>query len=144
MAIVGYSASLNTIIIFFRGTNNLKNYQQDFHMMPVDIPECDKCKVHPGFQIAHNSLRGKTEASVKKLKILYPLAGVTVMGHSLGGSMAVHECWRLTQKGIKCELITFGALRVGNQYFAKYINNYLGQHWRVVWQRDPAIGLVPH
>ena len=65
------------------------------------------------------------------------------MGHSLGGAMAVHECWSLKKAGINCELITYGAPRTGNQYFANYINRLLGQHWRIVWRKDPVTALPP-
>ena len=112
--VVGYSTALKKIIVYFRGTANARNVAQDLDAVHMNIRDCRKCSVHRGFYIAHKSLRGKALPQVRYLKRKFPRAGVTVMGHSLGGAMAVHECWSLKKAGINCELITYGAPRTGN------------------------------
>lgn len=88
--VVGYAHWLNKIIVYFRGTANARNVMHDLNAIHMNIRECHRCSVHKGFYNAHSSLRGKAEPVIRRLKSWYKSATITVMGHSLGGAMAVH------------------------------------------------------
>ena len=86
-----------------------------------------------------NRHKGRAKKIIHLLQKEYPGAEVTVMGYSLGGTLAVHECLQLTLEGIKCQLITYGSPRVGNREFAEYVNEMIPDQWRVVYKRDIVV-----
>ena len=134
LAVVSHSSKLNRIIVYFRGSNLLVHKFVDFQFPKMKVNECPKCWVHGAYYKGYKSLRGRVEPEVLKLVDLHPNTRVLVMGHGVGGAMAVIQAMKLKQQGINCQLITLVSPRVGNTEFASYINKLLGDFWRVVFR----------
>lgn len=48
-AFMGYYPSINSIIISFRGTESIINWEEDFDFTLANYPNCEGCQVHDGF-----------------------------------------------------------------------------------------------
>lgn len=53
MAYMGYSQSLDKIMIVFRGTVDAKNWVEDFSFHQVKYERCKNCKIHEGFYLSY-------------------------------------------------------------------------------------------
>lgn len=42
-AYMGYRPSRNAIIMVFKGTLSIRNWLEDFDILPIDYNYCDKC-----------------------------------------------------------------------------------------------------
>lgn len=89
---VGYEAQKSLIVVAFRGSHTIKNWISDltFDSIPFNATNCEGCRVHHGFVDAYSRLRNQMLSAVFKLIDKYPLAAVTVTGHSLGAALAGH------------------------------------------------------
>ena len=56
VALVGYHRPLNSIIVMFRGTEDVKNWVEDFSYAQVYYPRCKGCFVHAGFYASYVSI----------------------------------------------------------------------------------------
>lgn len=145
-------------VLVFRGT-----VPQEFSNIKADVKSnlvalttktfkpCAKCLVHEGFRDAYKNnlreaLRLKFTPFIKEKKV----KSIYFIGHSLGGALAtlaVYDTgvYLATQKitSMKLGLVTFGAPRVGNADFAKYINEDLGLsvNLRITYKADPIISV---
>lgn len=129
---VGVDSALKTIIVAHQGTNPTKFMpvltdaaffptRPDpalFPSLPADS------KIHGGFATAHSksapAIRKALEEAIKKSG----LKSVTLVGHSLGGAIALLNAVSLPQffPGVKFVTKTFGQPRVGNDAFNKYVD----------------------
>jgi putative lipase involved disintegration of autophagic bodies len=89
--VVGYDPVTNSIISSFRGTENIVNWIEDADFFKTDYntPGCNDCQVHKGFLTAYHSLSDKYLPYFTQLSAQYPDARINVLGHSLGGALAV-------------------------------------------------------
>jgi len=72
----------------------------------------------------------------------HPNSKVLVTGHSRGGAMATLAALDLAKDGVKTDLITFGAPRVGNTQFSQYADKTLkGLNMRVTYKDDVVTGI---
>ncbi|KAJ9052291.1 hypothetical protein DSO57_1035720 [Entomophthora muscae] len=134
------------IVLSFRGTSNFKNWFQNFKVMQSDFPDAMFASVHTGFQECSDGLFEKYHLLINRL-LQHPdhnAFNVVVTGHSLGGAIAILATLRL-QKELnlswdRLSVYTYGQPRVGNVYFADYINYLPLSVTRVVNDND----LVPH
>jgi hypothetical protein len=71
----------------------------------------------------------------------YPSAGVTIVGHSVGGALALLDgaLFRmLLNPTTDVKVVTYGMSRVGNQPFASFVDAILAQNVKnIVNMRDP-------
>ncbi|MDE0349430.1 MAG: lipase family protein [Gammaproteobacteria bacterium] len=134
----GYiAADAERILVAFRGTAGLPDWLTNIQIAKDPGPEGH---VHEGFQDAF---------FVSTLRIGSLLGGmkgdrdIWVTGHSLGGALATLLVATLIENGIDVKgLYTYGAPRVGDGEFAKWLNGKLRYrcNYRVVNEGD----VVPH
>ena len=119
-----------TVKIFvISGTEYLKDVEVDFRLGGVNLHEdnLDGIFVHKGFRdYADAALSdGIAEFLIDELKN-NPNETLYLTGHSLGGSVSIVMAIRLSDMGIdknRMQVITFGALAVGNKNLADYYSD---------------------
>ncbi|KAF8997862.1 lipase [Cyathus striatus] len=82
-------------------------------------------KTHDGFGEAHKKSANAVLAAVKTALTRYSSTQVTIVGHSLGGALALIASVHLPlhlPSNITFKTVTYGMPRVGNQEFVDYIN----------------------
>ena len=116
-----FVTSDDAIIVSCRGTEPTKfaDIAADLKTIPVRHPR--NGMVHSGFYEYANLVYDEIYAQVKKMR--KKKENVFVVGHSLGGAMAVLVAEQLAADGIPVkELRTFGQPRVGTREFLKLID----------------------
>ncbi|KAJ9048494.1 hypothetical protein DSO57_1034596 [Entomophthora muscae] len=143
LAIVTTDFTRKEIVLTFRGTSNLKNRIQDFKLFPTDFPGVKLARVHTGFKECSDGLVSKYLFQAKRL-LQQPEFNVVVTGHSLGGAIAVLAALRIQSalelRWSRLKVFTYGEPRIGNAYFASYVNSLPLYIIRVVNEND----LIPH
>ncbi|KAK0188444.1 alpha/beta-hydrolase [Armillaria mellea] len=144
---VGYDPSLNTIIVGHQGTDTTKILpiitDLDFFLESLDsslFPGLGSTiKVHGGFKKAQENTAIAVLASVKIAMSKYSTTSVTIVGHSLGGAIALLDGVYLDLQlpTASVSVISFGMPRVGNQVFADYVDVTLNVS-HVSNKRDPV------
>eukprot|EP01101_Sappina_pedata_P002491 TRINITY_DN12724_c0_g1_i1.p1 TRINITY_DN12724_c0_g1~~TRINITY_DN12724_c0_g1_i1.p1 ORF type:complete len:302 (-),score=73.51 TRINITY_DN12724_c0_g1_i1:78-857(-) len=141
----GYVGTSGTsVVVGFRGTNDydLKNWMSDFEFKEESPYEDEPdVRVHSGFYNDYESVKVGIIEEVKGIWSKDKHTEVTVVGHSLGASLATFLVVDLAREGIsKVKLVDFGSPRVGNRHFASYFKKLSEDSVRVVNQKD----IVPH
>ncbi|KAF5527941.1 Lipase A [Colletotrichum aenigma] len=132
------------IIVAFRGTYSITNTVVDLSTIPQEyVPypspddgddepprehRCEDCTVHMGFLASWRQARKLVLPELKRLREEYPDYPVHLVGHSLGGAVAM-----LAALEIKVSLgwddvivTTFGEPKVGNQGLCDYVDTVFG------------------
>mgnify|MGYP001158474488 FL=1 len=131
------------IIVSCRGTEPTKfsDILADLKTYPVRHPR--NGRVHAGFyeytQLIFDEVLEIVKANRKKQENVY------VIGHSLGGAMAVLVAEALTNEGIPVkELRTYGQPRVGNRLFRQHLEGCdIGAYIRYVNNNDIVPSVPP-
>jgi predicted lipase len=110
----GYSRSLNSIIVAFRGSSNIQNWILNIGTTRSSYSLCTGCSVHSGFYSGYNLVASQLKTNVNNLKAKYGSARLMVTGHSLGGALAILGSADLHQLYPVDSVITFGQPRIGN------------------------------
>lgn len=116
-----------TVKIFvISGTEELKDVEVDFKLGGVNLHEdtSDNILVHKGFRdYADAALAdGVAEFLIDELKN-NPNETLYLTGHNFGGAVAIVTAIRLSDMGVdknRMQVLTFGALAVGNKNLADY------------------------
>ncbi|CAJ0580479.1 unnamed protein product, partial [Mesorhabditis spiculigera] len=145
---LGYSARENLIIMAFRGSKDADQFLDegvDFIFNKLTTMPVIGGKVDSYFYDAFIAIYpGDFETELKRLQLLYKNAGLLVVGHSLGGSMASIAAAYSVKKGYftseQVRLVTFGEPRTGDMDYAKAHDAVVKYTYRLVHQHDP----VPH
>ncbi|TFK39676.1 lipase [Crucibulum laeve] len=136
---VGYDPALQTVIVAYQGTETSKILPilTDANFFPDDLddnlfPSIDSSvKTHDGFgnaqklQVIFLSSARAVLAAVQRAMADYQATKVTIVGHSLGGAIALVTSVYLPlhlPAGTTFQTITYGEPRVGNQGFVDYVN----------------------
>lgn len=120
-------------VVAFAGTHNLRDVLTD--MQANLVPWVNGKKVHGGFKTAVDSVWGTL------WPILSELVGHGVdlhfTGHSKGGAEANYATAKVlfNHKPVK-SLVTFGCPRVGDKWFANYLDEHPVNHLRFVCNND--------
>ncbi|PRP89536.1 hypothetical protein PROFUN_00800 [Planoprotostelium fungivorum] len=148
----GFAGFTQTQIVFsFRGTRLgvLKDILADLDIFPA-TPFRDAipgAHVHRGFLDMYMSVRDDVIRSGIELSNKFPNHTLIVTGHSLGGAISTLVAADLAieaQVKNPVQLWTFGSPRVGNEVFARYLDDhYLDKSFRVTHNRDPVPRLPP-
>jgi len=138
----GYTgASVEAIVIAFRGSSSVDNWIHDLEFWLVDYPAISGAMVHYGFLDSYTAIQSTLMASLKKLRALHPQLPIMISGHSLGAAQSVFAAVDLALNGFtNIKLVNFGQPRVGNAVFAAAVEKLVTQHYRVVNMFDT----VPH
>lgn len=130
--------------IIFRGSKTPKNYLQDANIMTTNFPsDAPKSKVHKGFlkiwqalkpavlNVLHNDLRC---GDLSK--------GLSIVGHSMGASIATIAAVDLAAEFKLNRIYTYGQPRTGNAAFGTAFHEKIGNipFFRVVDFMD----VIPH
>ncbi|KDQ26489.1 hypothetical protein PLEOSDRAFT_1044280 [Pleurotus ostreatus PC15] len=132
---VGYDASLKSVIVAHQGTDTSKLIplltDADFFfdsLNPTLFPGISRSiQVHNGFSEAQARAAPAVLAAVKTAMSQFSATRVTIVGHSLGGAIALIDAVYLPlhlPSGTTFKTVTFGMPRVGNQAFANYVDSH--------------------
>tara|TARA_B110000503_G_scaffold24486_1_gene38713 strand:+ start:2164 stop:2955 length:792 start_codon:yes stop_codon:yes gene_type:complete len=126
----------DAIIVSCRGTEpaQFSDILADLKAIPVRHPRAGR--VHKGFKEYTDLVFDEIIEHVKKMR--KKEENVFVVGHSLGGAMAVLVAEGLSSAGIPVkELRTFGQPRVGNRQFRRHLEGCdIGRYIRYVNNND--------
>ncbi|KAI9297898.1 alpha/beta-hydrolase [Neoconidiobolus thromboides FSU 785] len=139
----------NELIVAIRGSKSLNNWIVDGLLFQTTIelpPPYNQAKVHFGFNKASLAVLSQIGEVLKREVNVNPKVKITLLGHSLGGSiMGMLSHYLVQYKYItfdQFQLITFGMPRVGDATYAKYINSNVKTLARITHQTD-FIPLIP-
>jgi triacylglycerol lipase len=112
------------IVLAFRGTQSISNWETNFHTWLIHPPDTDpQLRVHQGFYNAFERLSDGTRGIKKAMEELHSSSGdvpVYITGHSLGGALAQIAAAVLgSDQTAAC--YTFGSPRVGNSIFDLWV-----------------------
>ncbi|WFD27781.1 hypothetical protein MNAN1_002786 [Malassezia nana] len=103
-------------------------------------------KIHTGFQIAYTKIADKAMEQVKSFMKKKNKDKVTVVGHSLGASIAVLSALHLEteMQGSVDQILTFGQPRVDNVQFASDVDKHFkDKFYYTINGADPVARLGP-
>ena len=123
-------------IVAFRGTYSIANTVVDLSTIPQEyVPypgddddgdgkrdRCTNCTVHMGFHTAWMHTRDRIMDDLLQAMILHPDYQLNLVGHSLGGAVAVLGALDLQGRGFHPIVTTFGEPRVGNKGLVYFLD----------------------
>lgn len=127
-------------VVSFKGSSTCQDIRNFLNMKPMNFSFCESSfKMHSGV----NKMFASIEPLLSDFLQLYngdkhPLH-ITFCGHSLGGSLAAFAAayyGHISNKSIKTVCHTFGAPRVGDENFIKWMNHGIDSHIHVVHNTD--------
>eukprot|EP00164_Ancoracysta_twista_P004661 GFYU01006300.1.p1 GENE.GFYU01006300.1~~GFYU01006300.1.p1 ORF type:complete len:337 (+),score=56.03 GFYU01006300.1:84-1094(+) len=155
-AYVGYSNTLNAIIVAFRGSTVLKNWIYDGMFVREGLRWglerlCPECGAHEGFLKSYDAMRAQTLTALRTANSRHPGVPVYFTGHSLGAAEATLAFLDVTVNlarefpPSRMHMIHFGSPRVGNAKFAAFFTSMTRNSViaRVVHARDAVPHLPP-
>lgn len=126
------------ILLVFRGTSSRRDWFKNLDIFPVKYEplaasemlgtkqlekiECENCKVHRGY---YNILKENCPEIIRgvvDLKAEYSDYTIAVVGHSLGGALAILSGIELQLMGHDTLVVSFASPKVGNKNMAEYID----------------------
>ncbi|KAK1986535.1 lipase [Colletotrichum cereale] len=161
------------IIVAFRGTYSISNTIIDLSTIPQEyVPypspddggqppkepkhKCEECTVHMGFLASWRQTRNLVVPELKKLREQYPDYPIHLVGHSLGGAVAMLASLELKVSfgWDNVVVTTFGEPKVGNQGLCDYVDEVFGldnekdenlskRTYRRVTHADDPVPLLP-
>eukprot|EP00827_Trimyema_finlayi_P004458 TRINITY_DN444_c0_g1_i2.p1 TRINITY_DN444_c0_g1~~TRINITY_DN444_c0_g1_i2.p1 ORF type:complete len:245 (+),score=77.22 TRINITY_DN444_c0_g1_i2:67-801(+) len=142
LAYTFFNKTDSNLYVVYRGTNNLKNWWQDFEAIHVNYPKCKDCKVHKGFLDDTNSLTKDIKLALNEISQKNGnTRNLVVTGHSLGAALAILGTAELYNDFNIIHTYNYGSPRVGNQKFAEWYNSLpIVNKYRVTHKSD----MVPH
>jgi V8-like Glu-specific endopeptidase len=137
---VAQENATGSILVSIRGTQTPAEWLADFVPVPVPFPEAPRMGlVHVGFAVFYHKVRSTIEAALGKIGAN---TRITVVGHSLGGAMAVLCAADIERNMAKknVDVCTFGGPRTGKIDFRIHFSKEISRCYRVV----DALDIVPH
>lgn len=148
---VGYDASVDSVIVGHQGTDPFKflSVLTDLEAIQTPLPVAftgipEGALVHKGFLDEHTITAPDVLAAVNTSLAKFSTNSVTIVGHSLGGALALLDgaYLRITLPSVNVRVVSFGMPRVGNAEFATWIDQNLPELWHVNNRIDP-VPIVP-
>ncbi|KAJ3414304.1 hypothetical protein HDV05_006753 [Chytridiales sp. JEL 0842] len=146
---VATNDNLKTIIVSFRGSQNILNWINNLNFLKTDLnlPGAPgDVDIHSGFWNVWRSVSRQVQAQLNSALAANPSYTVTFTGHSLGGAVATVAALDVASPGglvppNRVLIYTHGAPRVGNDPFYLYLKSFGFQNvYRGVNYND----IVPH
>ncbi|KAJ8611763.1 hypothetical protein MRB53_037770 [Persea americana] len=151
------------VVIAFRGTYSLTNAVIDLSTIPQEYTpypgddgdedtmqsRCINCTVHNGFNTAWRHTKAKIMDDVLYALRSHSNYNLTLIGHSLGGAVAMLAALEFKSRGFNPKVTTFGEPRVGNQGLADHVDsqfnltNSTDLLYRRVTHVDDPVPLLP-
>ncbi|KDQ19507.1 hypothetical protein BOTBODRAFT_143019, partial [Botryobasidium botryosum FD-172 SS1] len=147
---VGYWPSDDTAVVAHQGTDpsKLLSLLTDVDCFPVSLdsklfPGMGGALVHNGFSDSQRSTSSAVLAAVKRIMVKETdkkcqsergVKKVTTIGHSLGGAIALLDGVFLKLQlpaGTQIKIVTHGMPRVGNQWFADWVDSNISDLSRI-------------
>jgi hypothetical protein len=133
-------AASGAILLVIRGTQTPREWLHNFTAVPNPftlVPGFGL--IHLGFERMHRSVRASLQAGLSGIA---PDVRVTVVGHSLGGAMAILAAVDLKRNLTRTnvDVCTVGGPRVGKSDFRRNFNREIPACFRLTNQFD----IVPH
>ena len=152
---VSHPPSAARIIVAFRGTYSIANTIVDLSTIPQEYApylddgdnegsytlKCTDCSVHTGFMTSWLQTRSYIVPHLQELLERYPGYELTLVGHSLGGALAVLASLDFMRRGWRPQVTTFGEPRIGNQGLVRYIDEVFSER---NWPKSGALRRVTH
>lgn len=143
LGFLAYNPKSNIIYVVFRGTEptSISNWLNNLKFFKIKYSYCSDCEVHLGFYESFLRVKDDVLKNLNELRKSYPTAKVRVTGHSLGGALALFAALEIEKNVCDVDVLyTFGQPRVGDEKFAKYVNEeFKGKfNARVTNGRDPV------
>ncbi|KAJ1306646.1 hypothetical protein OPQ81_007641 [Rhizoctonia solani] len=151
---VGWWPSGNSVVVGHQGTqfNKAIAVLTDLAFLPVPINSKlfpgapSSARVHFGFQEAHERTATVVLDTVKKIITERGATKVVTVGHSLGGALALLDGLYLKlnlPSNVEIITRTIGQPRVGNDDFAKFVDQKVSNLVRITNKGDLVPGLPP-
>ncbi|KAK0748236.1 Alpha/Beta hydrolase protein, partial [Apiosordaria backusii] len=172
----GKGKGKGNIVVAFRGTYSLANTIVDLSTVPQEYvpypadpgdderddrrgkkgPKCKNCTVHMGFMASWKAAREVVLPMVEKARRKHPDYGVQLVGHSLGGAVAMLAGLEM-RAGLgwaETKVTTFGEPMVGNKGLVEFVDEVFGlrddnttngeeREYRRVTHRGDPVPLLP-
>ncbi|KAI9293024.1 alpha/beta-hydrolase [Neoconidiobolus thromboides FSU 785] len=129
-AVTGVDPAIKTVIVSYRGTKSIKNWQTNFDYEQIQYPGANNnVLVHKGFYEATVAIQNQLEKSVLSLlkDPKYKGYKLQITGISLGAALSTVSSLRwkkfLQENNLnsQMEVFAYSSPRVGNEGFAQYI-----------------------
>jgi len=162
-----HSPSDPRIIIAFRGTYSIANTIVDLSTIPQEyVPyigenvtdpspttpqACTNCTVHSGFLKSWRNTRSTVTPQIDIALKMHPEYRLELVGHSLGGAVALLAGLEFHARGWSPRITTFGEPKVGNLAFTQHIDDIFSSSgavrensdYRRVTHVDDPVPLLP-
>ncbi|ORY41082.1 alpha/beta-hydrolase, partial [Rhizoclosmatium globosum] len=147
-AFIAVNTATKSIILSFRGSNNIQNWINNIQVQQSTIPLAgapSSVQVHSGFWQVWTTLQDTTRTQLANYRKTYPDYNIVFTGHSLGGSMSILAAVvSVLQWGVpasQVSVINMGEPRTGNTAFYQYV---LGRGFKQVSRVVNYSDIVPH
>lgn len=154
------------ILVAFRGTYSIANTIADLSAMPQRyvpyLPDdgddestqttladatpdkCDNCNVHAGFLSSWKHARDVIMPALREAHATHPDYALHLVGHSLGGAVALLASLEMQSMHWDPTVTTFGEPRVGNEQFVAHVHaRFEADKFRRVTHVDDPVTLLP-
>lgn len=137
------------LVISIRGTSNAQEWEDDAKFFKTKYPYDKKIgEVELGFAEIFSSFTVSEPGNTQKIKLfdyldnMQEIEQITVVGHSLGSSLATLVATEIARREISesIRLLTFASPLVGDTTFVKYVESKISKSLRIVNKPD----LVPN
>ncbi|KAJ9074043.1 hypothetical protein DSO57_1010132 [Entomophthora muscae] len=141
--LIAVDAAREQILLGFRGTASSTNWEANLNF---NKKKFGPGLVHEGFKELTNALQLKYREYLIELLQLNPTYSLVVVGHSLGGAIAVLSAVYMAEvvPWERISVYTYGQPRIGNEQFVRWLNSQPMEMTRVVNDNDSVPHLPPN
>jgi hypothetical protein len=86
---IGYRPDVKAVILAIRGSENKRNWWEDFNFEMSPYPKCKDCSIHTGFYFDFIRMESTVFAHIDKLAAKYEVKKIISSGHSLGAALSM-------------------------------------------------------